>query len=98
MNRTTVVGWLAAGSLLIGAARADAQDPPISRLLPEMIKLTAVVGKGDTGDHSQHFVPGIDLTAVSAFNRALLFQAATFPIGPTSMVVTAREPDTEPRL
>jgi hypothetical protein len=87
------------GLVLAAADRAAAQQAPVSRLLPEMVKIAAVVGRGETGDHSQHFIPGLfESRAVFEINRAILFQAASFPLGPTATVVTTRGTGSEPRL
>lgn len=93
MNRAAAPYLVAASLLFANGARAAAQELPVSRLLPEIIKLSAVVGQGETGDHRQHFVPGLvgSATAIAEINRAILFQAAAFPQAPMSTVVSTRD-------
>jgi hypothetical protein len=93
MKRAAASG--AAGVLLLlGAAPAAAQEPPITRLLAELVAASAVIGQGTTGDHREHFVPGLNTVGVlHELNRAMALQAATFPMGPTSAVVVSRRRD-----
>ena len=98
MTRITVSGWVAA-SLLLMAPRAWAQEAPVSRLLPEVLTIAATVGRGETGDHREHFLTGLaSVPAIYEINRAVLFQAAAYPYGPTSLVVTTGATATDPRL
>jgi hypothetical protein len=98
MNRIAL-GWLTAGLLVMSAAGAAAQDPPVSRLLPEMVALASTVGQGESGDHTGHFVQGLPaIPAIYELNRAIMFQAGGFSFGPTSLVVTTRDGKPEQRL
>jgi hypothetical protein len=98
MNRGRARSLVAASLLLASAAPAAAQEPPVSRLLPEMINISAVIGRGETGDHRQHFIPLLFASeAVPEVNRTVLSQAAAFPLEPMSIVVNRRPPGAPPR-
>lgn len=93
----------AAVLFLAGAApaAAQAQEPPVSRLIPDLVNISAVINKGETGDHREHFVPGLSSAGVIyELNRAIALQSAGFPLGPTSAVVVSRGPTgaNQPRL
>jgi hypothetical protein len=84
---------LAGFLVLCGAAPAagQAQEPPVTRLLADLIAASAVIGPGETGDHRLHFVPTLDtIGVVHELNRAIALQAASFPLGPVGAVVTSR--------
>ena len=99
MKRITVLSLVTAGLIAITAAGAAAQDPPVSRLLPDMVSLAATVARGDSGDHRDHFVQGlVDVPAIHDLNRAIMFQAGGFSLGPSSLVVTMRDGRPEQRL
>jgi hypothetical protein len=100
LNRRAACALATLGLVLASADRAAAQQhTPVPRLLPEMVKLAALVGRGETGDHREHFSPGLlQSRAIFEINRAILFQAATFPLGPTATLVTTRETGSVPRL
>jgi hypothetical protein len=90
---------MTAGLLTVSAAPAAAQDKPVARLLPEMVSVATAVGRGESGDHTEHFSQG--LTAIPALyelNRAIMFQAAGFSFGPTALVVTPRNGSPDQRL
>ena len=84
--------------LLANAAGAAAQDVPVSRLLPEMVKLSATVDRGATGDHRNHFVLGLPTSTIAEFNKGVLFETVAFPIGPAATVVSAQRGGQEERL
>jgi hypothetical protein len=92
MTRAAAVGL--AGVLLLGGAAPAAgqsQEPPVTRLLADLIAASAVIGPGETGDHRNHFVPGLETVGVvHELNRAIAIQAASFPLGPISAVVVSR--------
>ena len=99
MKRISVWSLVTAGLLAIAAAGAAAQEPPVSRLLPEMVSVAAAVARGASGDHRDHFVQGlVDIPAIHELNRAILFQAGGFSFGPTALVVTTRDGHPEQRL
>jgi hypothetical protein len=64
-----------------------------------MVRIGAIVGQGETGDHREHFLTGLaSIPAIYEINRAILLQAAAYPFGPTSLVVTSAANGTDPRL
>ena len=88
MHRAT---FCTAVVLLAAAVPAAAQEPPVSRLVPELIASAAVIGRGETGDHREHFLPGLStLGVIHELNRSIALQAAGFPLGPVSPVVSSR--------
>jgi hypothetical protein len=99
MKRIAGLGCVTAGLLTIAAAGAAAQETPVARLLPEMVSLAATVARGESGDHRQHFIQGlVDIPGIYDLNRAIMFQAAGFSFGPSSLVVTRREGSPDQRL
>lgn len=90
---------MTAGLLTVVAAPVSAQETPVARLLPEMVSLAGRVAQGEPGDHREHFVDGLSgVPAIYELNRAIMFQAAGFSFGPTSLVVTPRRGAPEQRL
>ena len=86
MTRASV--WITLAVLVLAAAApVRAQELPVSRLLPDLVNLSAVIDAGTSGDHSQHFVPNLTVRPVIyELNRAIALQAASFPFGPVGSV------------
>ena len=70
----------------------------MSRLLPEMVKLSATTERGATGDHRNHFVLGLPTSTIAEFNKGILFETVAFPLGPAATVVSAQRSGQEERL
>jgi hypothetical protein len=77
------------GCLLAAPAAAQGSgEPPVSQLLPELVRNAARLAPSVSGDHTDHFVPAArSVAALGALNRALALQVAGFPAGPTEVGV-----------
>lgn len=86
MKRTSAILAATLAALVVAPA-ASAQDrTSVAELLPRLSAESAVITRGASGDHRDHFVPDASVLAgLYELNRVVALQAGGFPFGPSTL-------------
>ena len=86
MRQMTLLAVCAIVCLSSVVTMAQTPEPSMVRLIPDLLRDAALIDKGPTAvDQSAHFQLGLQsMRAPDELNRALAWELASFPMGPTS--------------
>ena len=85
-RRIAVFGFVC--SMIAGVAvpaSGQTSEPPVSRLVPDLVAAASRLFQGPTADNTDHFVTSAtNLAVLGDWNRAIARQSANYPMGPST--------------